>query len=489
LKTPTPVLVGIAQVLQRTDDLAEAREPLDLMVDAVKAAARDAGSDALLAKAGSVRVVRGMWRYGDPARVVAERIGATRVETGITTMGGNGVQFVVNRTCLDIQSGKQDIVVITGAECGRTFARAKKAGTRPGWSEVPGTADVQFGENVPMIHEFEIKRGIGQANQVYSMFETALRYAKGETLEAHRLRIGELWAGFSEAASTNPNAWIRERKTAEEIITPGPGNRAVTFPYPMLMNSNSRVDMGAALILTSEETALALGVPRAKLVYPHTGSDVHDQLILSERNDMHSSPGIRIAAARCLELAGIGTNDLAHREVYSCFPSAVQIAANEIGLDQNAPLSVSGGNTFGGGPMNNVVMHSIARMAEVLRDHPSAKGLVTANGGFLTKHAFGVYSTEPPERPYQHANPQAEVDALPKREAVLDATGDVTIEAYTVLYEGGEPATGHAACLLPDGHRTWGRVDDREAAAAMTGEEYCGRPGRLSEGGALELIG
>ena len=92
MKTHTPVLVGIAQILQRTDDLKEAREPLDLMVDAVKAAARDAECDALLERAGSVRVVRGLWRYGDPARVVAERIGAKGVETGITTMGGNGVQ-------------------------------------------------------------------------------------------------------------------------------------------------------------------------------------------------------------------------------------------------------------------------------------------------------------------------------------------------------------------------------------------------------------
>jgi acetyl-CoA C-acetyltransferase len=208
-----------------------------------------------------------------------------------------------------------------------------------------------------------------------------------------------------------------------------------------------------------------------------------------ERDNLHSSPGIRIAGGRCLELAGLAPADLDHREVYSCFPSAVQVAVQEIGLDPNSSLTVTGGNTFGGGPMNNVVMHSIARMAEVLRDDPGAKGLVTANGGFLTKHAFGVYSTEPPEQPYQHANPQAEVDALPKREAVLDATGDVSIEAYTVLYEDGEPAIGHAACLLPDGRRTWGRVDDREAAAAMTGEEYCGRSGRLSDGGALELVG
>jgi acetyl-CoA C-acetyltransferase len=116
-------------------------------------------------------------------------------------------------------------------------------------------------------------------------------------------------------------------------------------------------------------------------------------------------------------------------------------------------------------------------------------GLVTANGGFLTKHSFCVYSTQPPGKAFAYENPQDEVDALPKCEAVLDATGDVSVETYTVMFEDGEPSIGYAACLLADGRRTWGKVKDRDAAAAMTREEFCGRPGRLAEGGVLELTG
>jgi acetyl-CoA C-acetyltransferase len=487
MSTHTPVLVGVAQVLQRTDDFTQAREPLELMIEAVQNAAADAGSTVLLERAGSVRVVRGLWRYGDPGRAIAESIGVPTAETAITTMGGNGVQHLVNRTCLDIQSGKQDVVVIAGAECGRSFMRARKAGSEVKWSDVPGKADIVIGENLSMAHEIEVARGIGAANQVYSMFENGLRYERSWSIEEHRRNISELWAGFSEVAANNPNAWIQERKTAEEIGTPGPGNRAVTFPYPMLMNSNSRVDMGAALILTSEATALACGVPREKLVYPHAGTDVHDHTWLSERERLHASPGMRIAGGRCLELAGLSPSELDHREVYSCFPSAVQVAAKEIGLDPKGTLTVTGGNTFGGGPMNNVVMHSIARMAEVLRDDAGAKGLVTANGGFLTKHAFGVYSTEPPERPFQYANPQDEVDALPKCVAVLDAIGGASIETYTVMYENNEPSKGYVACLLPDGRRTWGTVSDPDVVDAMTREEFCGRSGRLASGGVFEL--
>ncbi len=486
----TPVLVGVAQVLQRTDDLDAAVEPLELMVDAVERAAEDAGSRELLRRAGAVRVIRGVWKYGDPGRVVAERVGCPGAQTAITPFGGNFVQTTINRTSLDIQSGALDIAIVTGAECGRTRERIRRAGRQFDWQDAPGTPDLQLGEEVAMAHEAELARGIRDPIQIYPIFDNALRYERGESIEDHKRRISELWASFSEVASRNPSAWIRDRKTAQEIGDPtSPGNRAVSFPYPMFMNSNSRVDMGAALILTSEQTAKSLGIPRQKWVYPHAGSDAHDHYFVSERDTLNASPAIRLAGRRCLELAGVEAKDLAYQDVYSCFPSAVQVAAKELELDTSKPLTVTGGLTFGGGPMNNYVMHGIARMAEVLREAPGEKGLCTANGGFLTKHAFGVYSTEPPEQPFQHADRQAEVDALPKRVVLVDHQGEVTIESYTVMYEGAAPAVGHAACLLPDGRRTWANVSDRDVAAAMTREEFCGRTGVLDGAGNLQVGG
>ncbi len=488
--TKTPVLVGVGQVLQRTDDLDEAKEPLALMVDALRAAAEDAGCAALLTKATSVRVVRGIWKYSDPGRALAQTVGCPSAETAITPFGGNFVQAAVNRSCLDIQAGHHDIILITGGECGRSAARIKKAGLPFPWQDAPGKPDLEIGQEVGMAHPAEIARGIRAPIQMYPIFENALRYERGESIEAHRQRISELWASFSAVASKNPNAWIQDQKTAAEIADPNAaGNRAISFPYPMLMNSNSRVDMGAALILVNEQTATKLGIPREKWVYPHAGSDAHDHYFVSERDELAASPGIRLAGRRCLEMAGVSPGELAYQDVYSCFPSAVQVAAKELKLDTSKPLTVTGGLTFGGGPLNNYVMHGIARMAELLREAPGGKGLCTANGGFLTKHAFGVYSTQPPEVPFQHADLQAEVDALPKREVVIDHDGEVEIESYTVMYEGREPGMGHAACRLPDGRRTWANVTDRDTSAAMTREEFCGKTGRIDGAGTLTVAG
>ena len=338
-----------------------------------------------------------------------------------------------------------------------------------------------------MSGEAEVARGIRQPIQVYPIFENALRHHQGETIEDHQAKVSTMWAGFSQVAARNPNAWIRDAVDATAIRTPGKTNRMVSFPYPKLMNSNNSVDMASAIIMCSVAKAKELGVDESQWVYPWAGTDAHDTYTVSERDNLYSSPAIRIAGRRALELAGLSVNDLDFVDVYSCFPVAVQVAAAELGLPLDRELTVTGGLTFGGGPLNNYVMHSIARMVELLRDNPGKKGFVTANGGFLTKHAFGVYSTEAPEVDYKHENLQAEVDACPTREWLLDHDGDVTIESYTVMFSGDEPAVGHFACLTPEGKRTWANSLDPVVLQDMQVTEYCGRAARIDGAGNLTL--
>ncbi len=483
----TPVLIGVAQLEQRHADPAAGvgDEPLDMMAAAVRAAAMDAECPALLRAVDSVRVIRGMWQYQDPAKAIAEAIGSPNAETGISMWGGNSVQSVLSASALEIQRGQRRVVVLTGAECGRTQAKARRAGVELQWRTAPGTPDRRFGEELKMRHRIEAQRGIAQPIQMYPIFENAIRYAREETLSAHMERVSELWAGFSRVAADNPHAWIRDAKTAQEVRTPSAFNRPVSFPYPKLMNSNSNVDQAAALILCSTATARQLGVPARKWIFPWASTEAHDTYAVSNRDSLHRSPAIRIAGARCLELAQVAVDDVDHVDLYSCFPSAVQVAAAELGLGEERPLTVTGGLTFGGGPLNNYVMHAIARMAEILRERPGEVGLVTSNGGFITKHAFGVYSSAPPKGGFRHDEPQAAVDATPTREVAPEYAGPVRIESYTVMYDADGPSVGLAACRAQDGRRTWGNTADRSVLQAMISEEFCGRPATLRESGAL----
>ena len=119
-------------------------------------------------------------------------------------------------------------------------------------------------------------------------------------------------------------------------------------------------------------------------------------------------------------------------------------------------------------------------MAELLRVKPGEKGLITANGGYITKHAFGVYSTEPPSKPFAHEDLQAEVDKTFKRDVVLEHSGEAHVESYTVAYGPGEQKA-FVAARLPDGRRAWGVSKEPEIMEEMTKQDFCGREVRLSD--------
>ena len=489
----TPVLVGAGQVSQRATSVAEARTPVQLMADAVRAATSDAGLSAL-PTVESMRVVQLLsWRYRDPARFVAAELGIEVGERVYTTPGGNTPQMLVNATALEIQRGDLDFVVLTGGETWRTRMRARRAGAELPWAHVPEDVapDRIIGAEIIMSHPDEIARGLVMPVQFYPMFETAVRAAAGESVEEHQVKISELWARFAAVASANPNAWVRTAPTAEQIRTATPDNRMIGFPYPKLMNSNNDVDQAAALVMCSVGKARELEIASDRWVFPHSGTDCHEHHYVSNRWSFAETPAVRAGGRRALELAGIGIDDVEVVDLYSCFPSAVQLGAASLGLDLDRQLTRTGGLGFAGGPWNNYVMHAIATVMADLRDRPRARGLVWANGGYATKHAFGVYSSEPPAAGFRHDDSfQADIDALPARQLapVAEAEGEAAIEAYSVMHDrAGEPELVFASCLLADGRRAWGTSKDAAVGRSMCDGEWVGHPVALSADGELQF--
>ena len=182
-----------------------------------------------------------------------------------------------------------------------------------------------------------MSRGIVLPIHAYPLFENALRAANGWTLAEHTRRIGAIWSRFSQVAATNPHAWIRRPRTAEEIAQPSPDNRMVAFPYPKLCTANMQVDQGAGYIVCSVDAARSAGAPEDRWVFPLAGADANDHWFISHRPELHRSPAIRLAGRAALELAGLGLDDVGPVDLYSCFPVAVQMAARELGLPVGRP--------------------------------------------------------------------------------------------------------------------------------------------------------
>ena len=467
-------MVGVGQYLHREGDPVE---PTDLMVEAVRRAEADAGLAGVAASADVVAAVPTFsWRYRDPGRLVADRVGATTARTWYVTVGGNSPQRLLNKLAVEIHEGRADLAVLCGGEAVRSKQAAKRRGEQVTWTIQGDDVEPDWQDGAPflMAHPVEVERGILMPTQTYPLFENALWHDSGRTLEEHLAVVGEMWAGFSRVAAANPYAWRQQAYTAAEITTPSAENRMVSFPYTKRMVSNPDVDMSSGLIVCSAQRAAELGIPRDRWVFLHAGTDGTDAK-MSERVDFVSSASIGVAGRRVLELAGTGVDEVGHLDLYSCFPSAVELALQELDIPIDRQLTVYGGLAFAGGPWNNPVGHALASMVDVLRADPGSLGLVTANGGIVDKHAFGVFSTEPPAGGFRYECPQDEIDARGRRAVAGDHVGPATIETWTVTHErDGSMAKAICACRTPDGARTWADSSDPDVMARFEREDVTG---------------
>jgi acetyl-CoA C-acetyltransferase len=471
----TPVIVGAGQLNGRD----YGNEPIDLMARSVEQALADAGAPGLARRVGAVRVVWGVWPYRDPGRLVAERIGADDVRTTITPVGGNQVYDLVIDTAARIQRGELDVAVICAAETLRTRRADRAAGRHSEYLPEPDDAapDELLGRDTPLSTESEDAVGAGIAVNFYAMAETAIRHRTGESLEAHRRRIATLWAGASEVAARNPDAWIRRAFTPDEIATVSPSNRPVAAPYPKLMTSNLDVDQGGAVVMCSAAAAEAAGVPVDRWVFPWAGVGAADHWHITNRWAFDESPAMRLAAARTLGLAGVGIDDCAVLDLYSCFPAAVQVAQRELRIDPDRPFTITGGLTFAAGPLNCYCILPLTRAVRLLREQPADRAFLTGNGGWFTKHSMLVLSASPSGEGFRTDSVQADVDALPSRPTPHEAAAAGHIETYTVTYDrDGEPQRAVLACLTGDGTRHWAESTDRAMIDTLLGGDECGRP-------------
>ena len=152
--------------------------------------------------------------------------------------------------------------------------------------------------------------------QVYPMFENALRAAAGESIDAHQVKVSDLWARFSACASENPYAWSPQPRTAEEIRTVTADNRMIGFPYPKLMNSNIQTDQAAALIMCSSGgAALDPGVARDRWVVPFGRRRPRSLVRVGASGPVLVAGHCRLRSGAALDLASVAS--LSKRSVTS----------------------------------------------------------------------------------------------------------------------------------------------------------------------------
>jgi len=466
-KERTPIVVGVSQFTQSKMEAAPLH-PVGLMKLASLAAINDTGTQQIKSFIDTIRVVNIFsYSYADAARILAGEMGINPQNYYYSTIGGNSPQLYINKAAVDITLGRSQATLITGAEAFYSLRRAKKSEIELNW---PDTALPLFldGEEKDGCDSVELAYGMLAPVYSYALIENRLRYMAGRDIETHRKIMGRTLSELSRVAAKNPYAWSADERSAEEITIPTTANRLVGFPYTMRMCANPNVDQAAAVILTSDEIAKRLEIPCEKWIYPMGGATFNNIWNISRRPELHTSPALRCAGELALKQAGLTINEIDAFDFYSCFPCAVEIARNELGVgfEDKRPVSLTGGLAAFGGPGNNYSLHAACTAIQLLREPTLKMVLITALGWLNTKWSVGIYGKEKGKMPWNDRDDspiQKNIDATALPEAVKIAEGLLTVDSYTIVYDRyGSP---HHMTLL-------GQLENgRRAFAFMFGSE------------------
>ncbi len=468
----SPVIVGAGIAQQRFDDPAAASEAGLLIRTALELAADDAGSRALLDRADVVMMPQGTWRYENPVSIVAPWNPAVR---SIVADMGVLQQTLIGRACSMVADGAAEIVLVCGGEAKFRALRSQITDAGVVDSTTAGGPTERLVPAHDILTTEEIARGLPVPARQYAMIDTALRRAQGLSPREHIDALAGLWSSFSAIAVDNPTAWNRAFIAPDVLVSPSAANPMLAWPYTKLHCSQWNVDQAAALIICSAATAARFGVSPDRWVFAHVGVESNLMVPLTLRAEMHRSPAVRAVDDAIASHTGTAASDIAHLDIYSCFPAAVRVQANEFGLDTDQQLTVTGGMTFGGGPLNNYTLQGLATMVDVLRRHPDERGAVTNVSGMLTKFGASVWSCEPPLLPFAAIDVTAAATASTATVSLdPDYAGAAVVATYTVAFDRGQPVQGIVVGDAPAGVRCLATTSDPELIADMLAGDWCG---------------
>jgi acetyl-CoA C-acetyltransferase len=489
LPANTPVIVGAGQYTERLDSPGfRGLSAVDLAAEAARCALREVG-EAFLPGIDLVMTTRTFedsvpvfafefGRSNNFPRSICRRLGCAPAQAVWADAGGNTPQELVAEACERIAAGEVTQVLVCGAENISTARHFKKQGIEVDWSEeVDGQVDDRFDPNL-MLSEAEIHHGLITVPQLYGVLENARRARLAMDRDSYRADMARWFAPLTAVAARNTYASMANRAySADELAAVNETNRMIADPYPRLLVSRDQVNQGAAVLVTSAGRARELAIDPSRWIYLHGYARAVEKP-LPERPDLGAAPSAGAALGAALAHADLSAAEIDCFDFYSCFPIAVSNACDALGLraDDARGLTLTGGLPYFGGPGNNYSMHAIAEAVARLRATPDARGLVAANGGFLSKYAVGIYGTEPrPFRRCDSAGLQRELDAVAGVALDPQPEGEGVVETYTVSF-GRDGAAQHGMIfgrLAATGCRFLAAVDggDAQTLSAMAAQD------------------
>src|SRR6195256_1063775 len=197
-----PVIVGVGEIVDRPKELAAGLEPLTLLEQALKRAEANSGAK-LLGDVGSLDIVNFLsWRYRDPEKQLAQRLGIQPKHLYYGPVGGESRIRYLHEAAQRIARGECSVAAVCGAEAQSTATKAERAGVTLPWT--PFAHDVEEPKRGAAFQKpIAVKLGVFRPITVYPFYEAATSAHWGQTPREAMAESGQLWSAYSDAASQN----------------------------------------------------------------------------------------------------------------------------------------------------------------------------------------------------------------------------------------------------------------------------------------------
>lgn len=453
-----PVIIGIGEYMERPDSIDQSLEPLQMMAKALRLAEKDIQAPCL-GKIDSLDVVMPMsWRYSDLAGELCEDLEISPKRAVLGPSGGQTPLKYIHEAAKKIAEGRSEVAAIVGGEAQYSLISAQRAGQMPPWSTFANDGP-NFADTPGAINPLSLQLGLYLPLNIYPLFEAATAAHWGQTPKNADAETAQILSTSSHIAASNPYSWGPTGLSGEEILTPTTKNRIVAWPYTKSMVASMNVNQSAAVIITSYQRALDMGVPEDKCVFITQGAGADEPRDFLMRENYYQSP----AQDSVLSALKSDTSSTEAAELYSCFPVVPKMARRILGRSQDTPSTVTGGMSFFGAPLNNYMTHATCAMVRTIRSGEPT-GLLYGQGEYVTKHYGLRLAAKPGEAHLLFANQDTQAIADRARGDVPDlnpnAEGPAMVESFSIL-SNRDGSSSHAAVMarLESGERTLARID------------------------------
>jgi len=302
-----PVIIGIGEYTERPQSPEESLEPRDMMAKALDLANKDCGENALT-QIDKLNVIMPMsWKYSDLPAELCKTLGISPKQR-------------------DIAEGRSDMAAIVGGEAQYSLVSAQRAGQMPPWS--PFAAGGPNWADAPgAIHPLSMSMGLYLPLNIYPLFEAATAAHWGQTPAQADKETAEILSQSSAIAVPNPYSWGPVGMSGEDIATPTPKNRIVSWPYTKSMVASMNVNQSAAIIITSLAKAREMGVSEDQCVFITEGAGANEPADFLARENYYESP----AQEAVLKTLKTEQSPIEAAELYSCFPVVPKMARRILG--------------------------------------------------------------------------------------------------------------------------------------------------------------